>query len=53
MFCDEPTGALDENSSKDVLEVLERLNEEHNTTMVVITHNTAIANMSDKVIKVK
>ncbi len=52
LFCDEPTGALDEKSSKDVLEVLEKLNEEHKTTMVVITHNAAIANMSDKVVKV-
>ncbi len=52
LFCDEPTGALDEKSSKDVLEVLERLNEEHNTTIVIITHNIAIAGMSDKVIKV-
>ncbi len=52
MFCDEPTGALDEESSKEVLEVLENLNIEHNTTMVVITHNKAIAAMSDKVVKV-
>ncbi len=51
MFCDEPTGALDEETAKGVLSVIERLNKEHGTTVVLITHNPNIAMMADKVIK--
>lgn len=51
LFCDEPTGALDEETSKEVLSILEMLNKEYNTTVVVITHNTGIQAMSDKVVK--
>jgi len=51
MFCDEPTGALDEETAKEVLGVLEMLNKEYKTTMVVISHNPNIADMSDRVIK--
>ena len=51
MFCDEPTGSLDEETGKQVLEVLEMLNEKYKTTMVVITHNPNIGQMADKVIK--
>lgn len=51
VFCDEPTGSLDEDNSKRVLELLERLNKEYGKTVVVITHNTGISEMADDVIK--
>ncbi|MCC5892185.1 ABC transporter ATP-binding protein [Exiguobacterium sp.] len=51
VFCDEPTGSLDEDNSKRVLELLERLNEKYGKTIVVITHNTGIGAMADDVIK--
>lgn len=51
VFCDEPTGALDEMNSKRVLRALQDLHREHGTTIVVITHNTGIAQMADKVIR--
>ncbi len=50
IFCDEPTGALDEESGRIVLDLLQKLNKEYNTTLVMVTHNPNIANMSDKVI---
>ncbi|MDZ4991972.1 ATP-binding cassette domain-containing protein [Clostridium perfringens] len=51
MFCDEPTGALDEETAKQVLSLLQKLNKELKTTTVIITHNPSIANMADTVIK--
>jgi putative ABC transport system ATP-binding protein len=51
VFCDEPTGSLDEENSKKVLELLERLNETYQKTVVVITHNNGISEMADDVIK--
>jgi putative ABC transport system ATP-binding protein len=51
IFCDEPTGSLDAKNSKQVLQVLQELNNEYKKTVVVITHNLGIANMADKVIK--
>ncbi|WP_214814544.1 ABC transporter ATP-binding protein [Exiguobacterium sp. s196] len=51
IFCDEPTGSLDEENSKRVLELLERLNETYQKTVVVITHNNGISEMADDVIK--
>jgi putative ABC transport system ATP-binding protein len=51
LLCDEPTGALDFQTGKLVLEVLERVNQEIGTTTAVITHNAAIAGMSDRVIR--
>ena len=53
LLCDEPTGALDYNTGKQVLKLLQDLNKETNKCVVLITHNTAIAPMADKVIKVK
>jgi putative ABC transport system ATP-binding protein len=50
LLCDEPTGALDYETGKLVLEVIERINRELGTTAVVITHNAAIAGMADRVI---
>jgi putative ABC transport system ATP-binding protein len=51
IFCDEPTGSLDEKNSKQVLQVLQELNSEYRKTVVVITHNLGIAKMADKVIR--
>jgi putative ABC transport system ATP-binding protein len=50
LLCDEPTGALDYQTGKLVLEVIARINEELGTTAVVITHNAAIAGMADRVV---
>jgi putative ABC transport system ATP-binding protein len=51
LFCDEPTGALDEETAKDILGVLQKLNKLHNTTVCIITHNTNIALIADRIIK--
>ncbi len=51
LLCDEPTGALDYQTGKLVLEVINRINRELGTTAVVITHNAAIASMADRVIR--
>jgi putative ABC transport system ATP-binding protein len=53
LLCDEPTGALDYDTSKEILELLERVNHEYNTTIVIVTHNEAISHMSDRVILLK
>ena len=51
LLCDEPTGALDYETGKLVLDVIARINRELGTTAVVITHNAAIAGMADRVIR--
>lgn len=51
LLCDEPTGALDESNGKEVLKILKFLNEEYKTTVIIVTHNPAIALISDKIIK--
>ena len=53
LLCDEPTGALDSNTSRDILTLLEQINERYNTTMVIVTHNNSIKNMVHKVIYLK
>lgn len=53
LLCDEPTGALDYVTGKSVLKLLQDLNKETNKCVVLVTHNSAIAPMADKVIKVK
>ncbi|MGB7084923.1 MAG: ABC transporter ATP-binding protein [Phormidesmis sp.] len=50
LLCDEPTGALDFETGKRVLETLERVNQEFGTTTAVITHNAGIAAMADRVV---
>lgn len=47
LICDEPTGALDYESGKEVLELIEKLNNEHKTTVIIATHNSQIAKMCD------
>ncbi len=51
LFCDEPTGALDEKTGKGILDLLNQLNKKYQTTIVLITHNPAISLMADRVIK--
>ena len=51
MFCDEPTGALDEETGKVVLDSLVEVNDKLKTTLVIITHNPGIAYLGDRVIK--
>jgi putative ABC transport system ATP-binding protein len=53
LLCDEPTGALDFETGKRVLEVLEHTNRELGTTTAVITHNASIAGMADRVIRMR
>jgi putative ABC transport system ATP-binding protein len=53
LLCDEPTGALDFPTAKLVLDVLKQINEELHTTVAVITHNSAIAAMADRVIRLR
>lgn len=51
MFCDEPTGALDEENAKEVLGVIQKLNEIYDTTVILITHNPSIGVMADRIVK--
>jgi putative ABC transport system ATP-binding protein len=53
LLCDEPTGALDFETGKLVLEVLERVNRELGTTTAIITHNASIAAMADRVVRLR
>lgn len=53
LLCDEPTGALDSKTGKLILKLLYDINKNSNKTIIVITHNAAVANMADRVIKVK
>ncbi len=53
LLCDEPTGALDSNTSRDILALLEEINQKYQTTMVIVTHNNSIKNMVHKVIYLK
>jgi len=53
LLCDEPTGALDYETGKLVLEALERANRELGTIVAIITHNAAIAGMADRIVRVR
>ena len=49
LLCDEPTGALDYNTSKEILKLLEDVNKKYGNTVIMVTHNDAIKNMADRV----
>ena len=53
LLCDEPTGALDTNTGKEVINLLQKQSKEENRTVVIVTHNDLFAEMADKVINVK
>lgn len=53
LLCDEPTGALDYNTSKEILKLIEDINHKYGNTVVMVTHNDAIKNMADRVIKLR
>ena len=53
LLCDEPTGALDYNTSKEILQLIERVNKKYGNTILIVTHNDAIRNMADRVVKLR
>lgn len=53
LLCDEPTGALDSSTSRDILALLEEVNRKYGTTMLIVTHNNSIKNMVDQVVYLK
>ena len=53
LLCDEPTGALDYNTSKDILKLIETVNQKYGNTVVMVTHNDAIKDMADRVVKLR
>jgi putative ABC transport system ATP-binding protein len=53
LLCDEPTGALDDNTGKVVLQLLEKVARQGKSTVVIVTHNTAIGAMADRIFKMR
>lgn len=53
LLCDEPTGALDYYTSKDILELLEQINQDYGTTILIVTHNDAIAKMAHRILRLR
>ncbi len=53
LLCDEPTGALDYNTSKEILKLIAEVNEKYGNTVIMVTHNDAIKNMADRVVKLR
>ena len=53
LLCDEPTGALDYNTSKEILKLIEDVNRKYGNTVIMVTHNDAIRNMADRVVKLR
>ena len=51
LLCDEPTGALDYSTSKEILELLEKVNKTYDTTILVVTHNEAIGEMANRILR--
>ena len=50
LLCDEPTGALDYGTSKEIIKLLEDINEEYKTTILMVTHNTELAKIADRIV---
>lgn len=53
LLCDEPTGALDYNTSKEILKLIEDVNEKYGNTIIMVTHNEAIKYMADHIVKLR
>ena len=53
LLCDEPTGALDYNTSREILKLIEQINQTYGNTIIIVTHNDAIKNMADRVITLR
>lgn len=53
LLCDEPTGALDYNTSKEILQLIEDVNRKYGNTIIMVTHNDAIKQMADRVVKLR
>ncbi len=53
LLCDEPTGALDYNTSKEILKLIETVNQKYGSTVLMVTHNDAIKNMADRVVRLR
>ena len=53
LLCDEPTGALDYKTSKEILSLIEEVNQKYGNTVIMVTHNDAIKNMADFVVKLR
>ena len=53
LLCDEPTGALDYNTSKEILNLIEEVNQKYGNTVIMVTHNEAIRHMADHVVKLR
>ncbi len=53
LLCDEPTGALDYQTSKEILQLIEHVNAKYGNTVIIVTHNDAIKNMADQVIQLR
>ena len=53
LLCDEPTGALDYKTSKEILALIEEVNQKYGNTVIMVTHNDAIKNMADFVVKLR
>ncbi|UWP59352.1 ABC transporter ATP-binding protein [Ruminococcus gauvreauii] len=53
LLCDEPTGALDYHTSKEILRLIETVNQRYGNTVIMVTHNDAIKNMADRVVQLR
>lgn len=53
LLCDEPTGALDYHTSKEILKLIETVNQRYGNTIIIVTHNDAIKDMADRVVKLR
>ena len=53
LLCDEPTGALDYNTSKEILELMEQVNRDYACTIIIVTHNDAIKHMAHRILRLR